>query len=78
MVVIDQFSRRIVGFGVNYGPPDGISACRMFNTATSGQSFPRYADHPSSFSKAKKILAKQIYSDHQTSFYCGFDIKRAR
>jgi putative transposase len=42
MVVIDQFSRRIVGFGINYGPPDGISACRMFNTATSGQSFPRY------------------------------------
>jgi len=26
-----------------------------------------------SFSKSKKILAKQIYADHQVSFYCGCD-----
>ena len=27
----------------------------------------------SSFSKSKRLLAKEIYSDHKTSFYCGCD-----
>jgi transposase InsO family protein len=38
MVVMDVFSRRIVGFGVESANIDGVSACRMFNRAIAGQS----------------------------------------
>lgn len=31
-----------------------------------------YAEHPSSFGKAKRIL-KEVYADHKRSFYCGCD-----
>jgi len=33
-VVMDQFTRRIIGFGVHSGDVDGVDLCRMFNTAT--------------------------------------------
>ena len=47
LVVMDHWTRRIVGFGVNRGAVDGVALCRMFNHATSGQSLPTYlnADH---------------------------------
>ena len=31
LVVIDVFSRRLVGFGVERAPIDGLSVCRMLN-----------------------------------------------
>ena len=31
MVVMDQYTRRIIGFGVQKGDPDGAAVCRMFN-----------------------------------------------
>ncbi|MEJ2419822.1 MAG: hypothetical protein P8Y45_23440, partial [Exilibacterium sp.] len=31
MVIIDQFSRRIIGFSVFAGDPFGADACRMYN-----------------------------------------------
>jgi putative transposase len=37
LVVIDQFTRRIVGFGVHRGAVDGVGLCRMFNRATRGR-----------------------------------------
>ena len=40
MVVMDQYTRRIIGFGVHAGNVDGPTLCRMFNDATSGQSWP--------------------------------------
>ena len=40
MVVMDQYTRRIIGFAVYAGDVDGPSLCRMFNEATSRQSFP--------------------------------------
>jgi len=40
MVVMDQYTRRIIGFGVHAGNVDGTALCRMFNDATSGQSWP--------------------------------------
>jgi len=40
MVVMDVFTRRIVGFGVEPAHIDGISVCRMFNQARSGQPLP--------------------------------------
>src|SRR5262249_4007596 len=31
LVVMDQFTRRIVGFAVHRGVVDGVALCRMFN-----------------------------------------------
>ena len=42
MVVMDQYTRRIIGFGVHAGNVDGPALCRMFNDATSGQGWPKY------------------------------------
>ena len=42
LVAMDQFTRRIIGFGVHSGDVDGVALCRMFNTAISTQSAPRY------------------------------------
>ena len=36
-LVMDVFSRRLIGFGVEPAPIDGVSVCRMFNHATAGQ-----------------------------------------
>ena len=47
LVVMDQCTRRIVGFGVHRGRVDGVGLCRMFNRATRCQSMPTYlsSDH---------------------------------
>src|SRR5438552_7221468 len=47
LVVMDQFTRRIVGFGVQAGFVDGLALCRMFNRAIQGQTLPKYlsSDH---------------------------------
>src|SRR4030095_14354663 len=47
LVVMDHWTRRIVGFGVHRGVVDGTALCRMFNHVTCGQSLPTYlsADH---------------------------------
>jgi len=37
LVVMDQFTRRIVGFGVQATAVDGPALCRMFNQSLSGQ-----------------------------------------
>jgi putative transposase len=42
MVVMDQFSRRIIGFGVQAGNLDGAALCRMFNQAIAGMGTPKY------------------------------------
>jgi putative transposase len=42
MVVMDVFSRRIVGFGVEPAHIDGVSVCRMFNHAAAGQQLPKH------------------------------------
>jgi putative transposase len=39
MVVMDQYTRRVIGFGVHAGNVDGHVLCRMFNQATSKQSW---------------------------------------
>lgn len=47
LVVMDQFTRRIIGFGVHAENVDGIALCRMFNTAISAKGVPKYlsSDH---------------------------------
>jgi putative transposase len=43
LLVMDQFTRRIIGFGVYAGTVDGVALCRMFNRAIRGQrSLPKY------------------------------------
>jgi len=48
LVVIDQYTRRIIGFGIQAGAVDGVALCRMFNRAIRGQGcMPKYlsSDH---------------------------------
>jgi hypothetical protein len=42
IVVMDQFSRRIVGFAVAAGPMSGEDLCYMFNQIIGGKAPPRY------------------------------------
>ena len=42
LVVMDQFTRRIIGFGIRAGAVDGIALCRMFNHAIAGKGLPSY------------------------------------
>ena len=37
LVVMDQYTRRIIGFGVHAGTVDGVALCRMFSCAIRGQ-----------------------------------------
>ena len=55
LVVMDQFSRRIIGFGVQAGTVDGVGLCRMFNRALSGQ----------------LRMPKRLSSDHDPLFQFG-------
>ena len=41
LVVMDQYTRRIVGFGVHTGTVDGTALCRMFNHAIRGHETPQ-------------------------------------
>src|SRR5471032_1789318 len=47
MLVMDHFTRRIVGFSVEPADIDGVAVCRMFNHAKSGQPLPKHlsTDH---------------------------------
>jgi hypothetical protein len=42
LVVIDQFTSRIIGFGVHCGAVDGVALCRMFGRAIRGKRLPKY------------------------------------
>ena len=47
LVVMDQFTRRLVGVGVHRGPVNGADLCRMCNAAMHGRGAPRHlsTDH---------------------------------
>ncbi len=47
MLVMDVFTRRIIGFGVERADIDGVAVCRMFNHAIAGHSLPKHisTDH---------------------------------
>jgi putative transposase len=47
LVVMDQFTRRLVGVGVHRGAVKGADLCRMFNAAMHGRGTPRHlsTDH---------------------------------
>jgi putative transposase len=43
LVVMDQYTRRIIGFGVHAGTLNGVALCNMFNRAIRGQRWmPKY------------------------------------
>ena len=42
MVVMDVFTRRIIGFGIERADPCGASICRMFNQIIVGKSLPQH------------------------------------
>lgn len=42
MLIMDQFSRRIVGFSVHKGDMDGVAICCMFNRLISQKQLPKY------------------------------------
>jgi len=42
MVVMDQYTRRIIGFAVHAGVLDGPVVCRMFNSIIGGSASPQY------------------------------------
>jgi putative transposase len=47
LVVMDQYTRRIIGFGIHAGIVDGRALCRMFNRAIRRQTVSKYlsSDH---------------------------------
>ena len=47
LVVMDQFTRRAIGFGAHCGAVDGVALCRMFQRAIRGHGLPKYlsSDH---------------------------------
>jgi len=47
LVVMDQYTRRIIGFGVHRGIVDGVALCWMFKRAIRGPILPKYlsSDH---------------------------------
>ena len=47
LVVMDVFTRRLIGFGITHAPMDGVSVCRMFNHAVASQPLPKHlsTDH---------------------------------
>src|ERR1039458_2804087 len=55
LVVMDQFTRRILGFGVQAGTVDGVALCRMFNRAIRGQ----------------RGMPKSLSSDHDPLYRFG-------
>jgi putative transposase len=44
---MDQYTRRIIGFGIHVGIVDGRALCRMFSRAIRGQTIPKFlsSDH---------------------------------
>ena len=47
LVVMDQYTRRIIGFGIHRGVVDGMALCRMFKHAIRAAGLPKYlsSDH---------------------------------
>jgi putative transposase len=55
LVVMDQYTRRIIGFGVQLGRVDGMALCRLFNQAIGGQ----------------RAMPKHLSSDHDPLYRFG-------
>src|SRR6202521_5698716 len=81
MVVMDIFTRRIIGFGFAPADVDGVSVCRMFNGATAGQTLPNFACDLERgarhliCSQLQEIVTQEVFNLHQSR---GDDVWRGR
>jgi putative transposase len=62
LVVMDQFTRRLVGLGVHCGTVTGVDLCRMFNAAIHGQGEPRHlsTDHDPLFDAHRWVANRRV------------------
>ena len=44
LVVMDQYTRRVIRFGIHTGVVDGLALCRMFNRAMRWQTLPQISE----------------------------------
>ncbi len=58
LVVMDQCTRRIVGFGIHRGIVDGEALCRMFRKAVQRQPLPKYLSTDNDRSHEKVVFVK--------------------
>src|ERR1700731_868376 len=67
LVVMDQFTRRLVGVGVHQGPITGVDVCCMFNTAIHGLGAPRHlsTDHDPLFEAHRWRANLRILEIHE-------------
>jgi transposase InsO family protein len=59
LVVMDQFTRRIVGFGVQCGNVDGPALCRMFQQRDPAAAFTEVSEHGQRFPLSVSSVAGQ-------------------
>ena len=69
MVAMDQYTRRIIGFGVHAGNVDGPALCRMFNDATSGERWPKYLS--SDNDPLNSMLPEKWFSAASSLYWIG-------
>jgi transposase InsO family protein len=76
VLVMDVFTRRIIGFGVERAPIDGISVCRMFNHAIAGRPLPKHlSTEPGGDSALLRHpplrTVRESFPSHGSSLYQG-------
>ena len=74
LVVMDQWTRRILGFGIQPGIVDGPTLCRMFKQAIRGSDVPKYlsSDHdPLYRSSVASEPASSRRQGNQTGSQCS-------
>jgi transposase InsO family protein len=62
LVVMDVFTRRLVGFGVERASIDGVSVSRMFNRAIAGERLPKHlsTDHDPLFRFHRSLATLRV------------------
>jgi len=74
LVVMDQYTRRIIGFGVHAGVVDGIALCRMFNQAIRDcRAMPKYlsSDHDLLYRFHQRQAFRDDDSPNQAGVSCA-------
>jgi len=69
MLVMDQYTRRIIGFAVHAGALDGVAICRMFNIAR--QTLPTQPELGIRHAHARNRAAKPKFGECSVKFSAG-------
>jgi len=78
LVIMDQFTRRIIGFGVQPVAVDDVALCRMFNQAINGQGLPNRrlnGNSPYTALLPKKVSTPNVMQAERTHEAKRQDIK---